>query len=94
VIIPPAAILVLLATSAAAASPADPVALGAQVYETICLECHGPTATEGESGDIRGLGLATVTGAVRSGPGMMPSVPLTRDEIAAVVAYLAHLQGQ
>jgi len=89
-----AASLILCATAAAANPLADPIARGAEIYSRICLECHGPTATEGQSGDIRGLGLATVTGAVRSGPGMMPTVPLTRDEIAAVTAYLANLQRQ
>ena len=70
---------------------ADPVALGAEIYARICLECHGPTASEGQSGDIRGLSRSTVTSAVRAGPGMMPTIPLTADEIAAVVAYLAQL---
>lgn len=89
-----AALPILFTASAALTSPADPVLRGAEIYASVCLECHGPTATEGESGDIRGLGLATVTGAVRSGPGMMPTVPLTRDEIAAVTAYLANLRRQ
>lgn len=79
----------MLAFGAPAA--ADPAALGAAVYAEHCLECHGPTAREGEVGDIRGLGLSTVTSAVRAGPGMMPVLSLTSEEIAAVVAYLRGL---
>lgn len=77
--------------SVATAQHADPVAWGLALYADNCLECHGPTAVEGEVGDIRGLSLGTVTGAVRSGPGMMPTIALTKDEIAAVFAYLAQL---
>lgn len=87
------AVFPVLVATAATADP-DPISRGAEIYSTICRECHGPTATEGQSGDIRGLSLATVTGAVRSGPGMIPTVPLMRDEIAAVTAYLASLGRQ
>lgn len=83
----------LIAGAAASAQPADPVARGAALYAINCLECHGPTAVEGEVGDIRGLGLGTVTGAVRAGPGMMPTIALSSDEIAAIVAYLANLRS-
>lgn len=84
-------ILVATATMAAA-DPAEPVALGQEIYARICLECHGPTASEGEVGDIRGLSLGSIMGAVRSGPGMMPTIALTDDEITWVAAYLASLQ--
>ena len=80
-----------IAESFATDLKADPVALGAALYADNCLQCHGPTAAEGEVGDIRGLGLSTVTGAVRSGPGMMPTISLTPGEISAIVAYLADL---
>ncbi len=83
--------LIAFTSSPAAAQAPDRIARGAEVYAEFCLECHGPTATEGESGDIRGLGRATLTGAVRSGLGMMPAVPLTTEEISAVAAYLDHL---
>jgi len=78
---------VLHAVSAAA----DPVADGAALYSENCLVCHGPTASEGEAGDIRGLSVSTVTGAVRGGPGMMPTFAIPAEEIAAIVAYLARL---
>ncbi len=75
----------------AEAASADAVTQGAALYTEICLKCHGPTATESQVGDIRGLSLGTVTSAVRSGPGMMPTFSLTADEIAAIVAYLAQI---
>ena len=83
--------LIAFTYSPAAGQAPDRVAHGAEIYRDFCLECHGATATEGESGDIRGLASATVTGAVRSGLGTMPAVPLTTEEIAAVTAYLRHL---
>jgi len=79
----------MIATPGAGA--AEDVAKGAALYQTHCLECHGPTAVESIVGDIRGLGLSTVTGAVRGGPGMMPVFALAPDEIAAIVAYLRSL---
>ncbi len=84
-------LLIVFTTSPAAGQAPDRVARGAEIYAKFCLECHGATATEGSSGDIRGLGRATVTGAVRSGLGTMPAVPLTTEEITAVTAYLRHL---
>lgn len=81
----------LIAGSIATAQDTDAVAQGASVYANNCRECHGPTAVEGEAGDIRGLGFGTVTSAVRGGPGMMPTVALSREEILAVVAYLGDL---
>ncbi len=89
-----AALAILDATATAADPPPELATRGAEIYADNCLGCHGPTATEGEAGDIRGLGRATVTGAVRGGPGMMPTLPLTKGEIAAVAAYLAALSRQ
>lgn len=82
--------LFLTIAAAPALAEGDPVAAGRQIYEEICEACHGPTATEGEVGDIRGLSVGTVTGAVQ-GFEMMPRIPLTEAEIEAVVAYLAWL---
>ena len=70
---------------------AEAVARGEALYALHCLRCHGPTATEGLSGDIRALDIDTITGAVRSGPGMMPLVPLTDTEIADLRRYLVFL---
>lgn len=70
---------------------AEAVARGEALYALHCLRCHGPTATEGLSGDIRALDIATITGAVRSGPGMMPLVPLTDAEIADLRRYLVSI---
>jgi mono/diheme cytochrome c family protein len=87
--------LTLLLLVAAKPVAADPnlarIALGETVYADNCLECHGPTATEGEAGDIRNLGLATITGVVRGGMGDMPTVPLSIEQIRAVAAYLKAL---
>jgi mono/diheme cytochrome c family protein len=87
------ATLILAIAAPAAAQGDDIAARGAALYADNCLECHGPTATEGEVGDIRGLSLGTVTGAVRSGPGMMPVFALGEDEIRAIVAYLGRLRS-
>ena len=83
----------LLAGMLALCAPAaaDPAAPGAALYAEHCRECHGPTARESEVGDITGLSLSTVTGAVRAGPGMMPVLSLSAEEIAALVAYLRGL---
>jgi mono/diheme cytochrome c family protein len=81
----------LLSVGAVVAAAEEPADRGATLYAENCLECHGPTATEGESGDIRGLGRATVTGAVLGGMGDMPTFSLRTDEIAAISAYLDRL---
>jgi len=75
----------------AQAVASEAIVQGAALYQKNCLKCHGPTATESEVGDIRGLSLSTVTSAVPAGPGMMPTFSLTADQIAAIVAYLAQL---
>jgi mono/diheme cytochrome c family protein len=79
----------LLALSPAVAEEGA-VTAGRQVFTENCEACHGPTATEGEAGDIRGLSVGTITGAVQ-GFEMMPRIPLTEAEIKAVAAYLRWL---
>ena len=79
------------ATAPAAADRAALVAEGARIYAEICHDCHGPTATEGEAGDIRGLPVSVIQNATQAGIEMMPVIDLTPDEIAAVAAYLAEL---
>lgn len=78
----------LPATARAGAN--DPVATGAALFAESCADCHGDTATEGESGDIRGLSASTVFNAIQ-GFEAMPSFELSREEAAAIAAYLAHL---
>jgi len=74
----------------AAASDDAALAMGAALYDELCFECHGPTATEGEAGDIRGLPASTVSNATQ-GFEMMPSFDLDADEISAIAAWLARL---
>ena len=85
------ALCLTLAAAPAIAADAALVAEGARIYAEICRDCHGPTATEGEAGDIRGLPDAIIGAATQAGPEMMPVIDLTPDEIAAVAAYLAEL---
>jgi mono/diheme cytochrome c family protein len=82
-------ILCLAAPSTMAADP-ELVAAGSELYDVLCFACHGPTASEGEAGDIRGLPVSVVSHALR-GFEMMPSIPLEPDEITAIVAYLSDL---
>lgn len=89
----PHLIALILAAAPERIAAGDAAARGAVVYALHCLRCHGPTATEGQSGDIRGLDIDTITGAVRSGPGMMPLVPLSDAEIADLRAYLLALNS-
>lgn len=84
-----APVFFLFAVAPAVAGDAA-VEAGRQVFTGNCEPCHGPTATEGEVGDIRGLSVGTITGAVQ-GFEMMPRIPLTEAEIEAVAAYLRWL---
>jgi len=81
----------LLAATPARVAADDAAARSAALYALHCLRCHGPTATEGQSGDIRGLDIETITGALRSGPGMMPLLPLSDAEIADLRRYLVSI---
>lgn len=84
----------LLGPGAAAAQTDDTATRGAALYGQNCLVCHGPTAAEGEVGDIRWVNLDTITSAVSAGPGMMPAFRLTTDEITAIAAHLARLRAR
>ncbi len=66
------------------------LATGAALYDEFCFDCHGPTATEGEAGDIRGLPASTVSNATQ-GFEMMPAFDLDADQIRAIASYLASL---
>ncbi|HBG98272.1 MAG TPA: hypothetical protein DDY29_05935 [Rhodobacteraceae bacterium] len=76
-------------------APADPPAArhGRRLYLRHCASCHGPTATLGAGGDITGLPENLVAMAVR-GFEQMPAVELTREEIAAITAWLDHLASR
>ena len=74
--------------ASALANPAD---RGADLYRANCMRCHGPTAQDAPAGDIRRLSRSTVTGAVRGGPGRMPTFALTDEDIGAILAWLERL---
>lgn len=66
------------------------IAAGAALFDELCVECHGAEATEGESGDIRGLPASTVSNATQ-GFEMMPAFDLNPEEIRAITAWLAQI---
>lgn len=66
------------------------IAEGEELFQTICAACHGPTAEDGQSGDIRGSDLRKVRMAV-GGLDRMPEQDVTREETLALAAYLAKL---
>lgn len=63
---------------------------GRRLYMIHCLACHGPTGVNDASGDIRGMGEATIRYAM-GGVEQMPSFDFTEDELTALVAYIAAL---
>jgi len=63
---------------------------GRRLYMIHCLACHGPTGVNDASGDIRGMGEATIRYAM-GGVEQMPSFDFTEGELAALVAYIAAL---
>lgn len=86
-----AACLAVLTVSAAHAETPPPVIAGKALFEENCIACHGPTASHGRSGDIRGSDYYRVRNAT-GGIERMPEIDVTDDEIRAIVAYLAHLK--
>jgi mono/diheme cytochrome c family protein len=74
----------------AAVADEGAIADGAALFAELCVDCHGPTGTDGEAGDIRGLPASTVSNATQ-GFEMMPSFDLEADEIKAIAAWLASL---
>lgn len=81
--------LSLLLPGAAVSDRAAEIARGQALYVANCRECHGPTGAEGEVGDIRGLPARVLQHATQAGIGMMPRIPLMREDVAAIAAYLA-----
>jgi len=83
----------LVVAHPALAGASDARDAGRELYEDLCISCHGEGA-RGEPGagsDIRGSIARQVTMAIGGGYEDMPAVELTDDEIAALVAYLDSL---
>jgi mono/diheme cytochrome c family protein len=77
------------------AAPSDDVSAetilveeGARAFAKRCASCHGATATEGASGDIRGLGASVIRNAI-GGIDQMPRVAVRPGEADAIAAWLA-----
>lgn len=78
---------------------ADPVARGEQIFQKTaggigCQFCHGTDAKGNIGPDIRGAPVDRITNALASVEAMsfiMPSTPLSRDDIQGISAYLATL---
>lgn len=75
------------------ARAADPAEAGRRLFETHCLECHGPTGEGGVGGDIRGLDRAIIGRAI-GGIEQMPAFDLAPSEIEALVAHLKALAAR
>lgn len=69
------------------------VTAGRALFTAKCQECHGATAEDGASGDIRGATALEVARAVR-GFEQMPPLELSEAEITAIAAYLKHLENK
>lgn len=82
--------LILLAAAPIRAQESGPAADGKALFTTNCQRCHGPDASTGKGGDIRGSHLRSVRKAT-GGFETMPEFDLTDDELDALVAYLATL---
>jgi mono/diheme cytochrome c family protein len=80
------ALLLLVTGHAAPVTAAD----GAALYRRHCQVCHGRDATDGDAGDIRGMALPLVKGALR-GIEQMPAFTFTEEEIAALTEHLRSL---
>jgi polyvinyl alcohol dehydrogenase (cytochrome) len=72
---------------------------GEAIYQQNCAACHGVDGSGGNGPDLRGIGQAhsieEITEVVTNGRGAMPAWEgvLTPEEIAAVVEYIAALEG-
>jgi mono/diheme cytochrome c family protein len=76
--------------AAHAACAADGPPDGAALFRRHCQPCHGRSATDGDAGDIRGLPIDLVRGALR-GIEQMPRFRFSDAEIEAITAHLARL---
>jgi mono/diheme cytochrome c family protein len=91
--------LALLAAACGGAPDAD--TFGADLYDISCARCHGADLEGGIGPALEaGSNAATVLtddqifGAIRSGPGAMPTFPrLTDEQVSSVVDYLRERHG-
>lgn len=75
---------------------------GGELYRTYCVSCHGAAARGGATGfvgvnapSLQGRSAAFLAGAIRWGPGPMPSFPpsvLVDRQVASIVDYIRVLQ--
>lgn len=79
----------ILALCAPAATLADPLR-GQEVYETHCIDCHLADGSGGIGADIRHISRPRVERAIK-GFDEMPPIPLTVDQLDALMVYLALL---
>lgn len=77
---------------ACAGSDTPLIEAGRSLFSETCQPCHGPTATDGGAGDIRGIGRASVARATR-GIEQMPAFDLSEEQIEAIAAFLDTLDG-
>lgn len=68
------------------------LAAGRALFEANCEACHGATADQGASGDIRGMTVAEIGRAV-AGFEQMPALELSAADISAIAAYLSYLES-
>jgi mono/diheme cytochrome c family protein len=96
-------VVVLVPHGLAPAGAQDADGLGREVFDAHCAMCHGPDAEgmgthPGLRGAVDRLGSEGVEVTIRQGRDVRPPMPafadrLDREEIDAVVAYLATLEG-
>ena len=75
---------------------------GGELYRTYCSACHGPNVRGGALGyvganapSLENKSAALLAGAIRWGPGPMPSFPpsiLTNEQVASIVDYIRVVQ--
>lgn len=75
---------------------------GGELYRTYCASCHGPVARGGALGyvganapSLENKSAALLAGAIRWGPGPMPSFPasvLADQQVASIVDYIRVVQ--
>jgi len=83
-------------------APGDPIARGELIFQKTaggvgCQACHGPDARGNVGPDIRGKSEGEISNALASVEQMqfiMLNTPLSKEDIAAVAAYLKKLADQ
>lgn len=95
------ALLIALATMLSACAGTTEGLVGAELYDRSCAACHGGDGGGG-SGPALGPGSNAVqlsddqiAGAIRVGPGTMPSFDrLTDEQVDSLVAHIRDLQSR